>query len=283
MGMLNLGDQSIARITQPHSQSLFSPGSQIEIIGSAIFATGSYTVRYGEGESPGSWQTIDSGTTPVYDDLLATWDTTGLDAPTYVIKLDVNNGQGTFSDLVTVNLLVDEEPPAPESGVIYTYDNLDRLKKVTYPDGSMVEFTYDDVGNRQQRKITEGGGFQAAGEQKSVAPEVNLFEASPTPAGIVLTWTAKNENKLLGYNLYRTQQGRKTYTRINTETISPGSSEYTFTDVPPKVGGRWSYLLEQVKTSGDKKTYGPVKAKNISLKNATGDGVFKKSFKAKCN
>lgn len=36
----------------------------------------------------------------------------------------------------------------------YTYDKADRLTKVAYGDGTVVEYTYDPAGNRLQEKIT---------------------------------------------------------------------------------------------------------------------------------
>lgn len=39
--------------------------------------------------------------------------------------------------------------------ISYTYDDLNRLQKITYGDGTVIEYTYDEVGNRTQKKITD--------------------------------------------------------------------------------------------------------------------------------
>lgn len=44
------------------------------------------------------------------------------------------------------------------AGVQYDYDALDRLKKVTYEDGSTVEYTFDASGNRKTVVTAAGGG-----------------------------------------------------------------------------------------------------------------------------
>lgn len=35
--------------------------------------------------------------------------------------------------------------------VIYNYDDLNRLKWVQYGDGTMIEYAYDEVGNREEK------------------------------------------------------------------------------------------------------------------------------------
>lgn len=39
----------------------------------------------------------------------------------------------------------------------YTYDNLNRLKKVTYSNGVTVNYTYDALGNRTKKTVTGTG------------------------------------------------------------------------------------------------------------------------------
>jgi YD repeat-containing protein len=40
--------------------------------------------------------------------------------------------------------------------VTYTYDDLNRLEKVEYADGTVIDYYYDEVGNRQQKVVTLG-------------------------------------------------------------------------------------------------------------------------------
>ncbi len=35
--------------------------------------------------------------------------------------------------------------------LIYNYDDLNRLKWVQYGDGTMIEYAYDEVGNREEK------------------------------------------------------------------------------------------------------------------------------------
>ena len=39
----------------------------------------------------------------------------------------------------------------------YTYDNLNRLKKVVYDNGITVTYSYDALGNRTSKKVTGSG------------------------------------------------------------------------------------------------------------------------------
>ena len=43
---------------------------------------------------------------------------------------------------------------SPSSAVVYEYDDLNRLVKATYEDGSATEYTYDEVGNRLNMEST---------------------------------------------------------------------------------------------------------------------------------
>lgn len=41
-----------------------------------------------------------------------------------------------------------------QSKISYEYDNLYRLTKVTYPNGTIVAYTYDALGNRISKQVT---------------------------------------------------------------------------------------------------------------------------------
>ncbi|MBH8608581.1 RHS repeat domain-containing protein, partial [Thermoactinomyces sp. CICC 10521] len=45
----------------------------------------------------------------------------------------------------------------PPQMTSYEYDALDQLTKETRPDGTVIEYTYDEVGNRLTQKVTQGG------------------------------------------------------------------------------------------------------------------------------
>ncbi|MBH8608578.1 hypothetical protein I8U17_13260, partial [Thermoactinomyces sp. CICC 10521] len=45
----------------------------------------------------------------------------------------------------------------PPKTTSYQYDALDQLTKETRPDGTVIEYTYDETGNRLTKKVTQGG------------------------------------------------------------------------------------------------------------------------------
>lgn len=66
----------------------------------------SYTLEYGEGAAPVYWNGVASGTTPVTNDVLATWDTGSLQQPVWTLRLTVTTTAGkTSTDTVTVRVL----------------------------------------------------------------------------------------------------------------------------------------------------------------------------------
>jgi hypothetical protein len=282
MGRLNLGNQTIAIISEPTSHSLFTAGTQVTIGGTTQTGTGGYyQVFYGAGEDPGSWTLIVG---PIYsskvNEPLATWDTTELDQPTYMIKLDVNNSGITYSDIVVVDFYIEDPLPDNASAIIYSYDSLGRIEKVTYPDGASVRYTYDRVGNRMT-VVREG-------ESPPTLIELSYFKARPTLKGIVIEWRTESEIDTAGFNLYRKIAREKAYEKITPTLIpamgSPTAGEtYFFIDVPPKRGRLWHFLLEEVETTGKTNKYGPVSTRNITLRSHKGTGAFKKSFKVKCD
>ena len=281
MGTLNLGDQTIARITQPLSHTLFTPGTVISIEGTAITNGGYYEVKYGIGEVPASWNTI-TGTiySSKQNEQLATWNTTGLNQPVYTIRLDVNNSGTTYSDLVTVNFLIAETQPPPDAAIAYTYDSLGRLTGARYPDGSSIRYTYDRVGNRLM--VTRDG------QLPPTLVHLTYFRAQPTPQGILLLWKTESEIHTEGFNLYRKLTGENEYTKINQSLIpaqgsSTSGSDYSFLDLTPQKSATWEYLLEEVDDAGNTRRYGPVPVKDIALRDQSGRGIFKKSFTSTCH
>ncbi|MEW6657081.1 MAG: RHS repeat domain-containing protein [Thermodesulfobacteriota bacterium] len=59
----------------------------------------------------------------------------------------------------------------------YTYDNLDRLIKVQYDDGTVIQYTYDAVGNRLTQQVQAFSGAAAAS-----APAGTQVNAPASPA-----------------------------------------------------------------------------------------------------
>jgi YD repeat-containing protein len=283
MGMIEVGDQTIARITQPTSGTLFTPGTPITIAGTAQVGTGGYyEVQCGAGEEPSSWTTIAG---PTYaskqNEELASWDAAELDQPIYTIRLNVHKSGIIYSDVVRVKFYLEEQPPNADSAALYSYDTLGRLIKVVYPDESWISYTYDRVGNR--KKVEHAG-------RNSIPTAIKLssFSATPTLKGIIVRWKTETEKNTAGFNLYRKAARENDYQKLNTALIaSRGTATegaaYSYLDIPFKVRGRWLYMLEEVEHTGKTKRYGPVSSKNIALKRPNSMRAFRKSFKTHCD
>jgi YD repeat-containing protein len=281
-GMLMLGNQTVARINQPVSGSLFAPGSKIIIAGTAQPGAGQYyEVQYGSGENPASWVSI-SG--PVYSSRLnaelAAWDTTGIDQPVATVRLEVHTAAAVYTDIVRVGFFIAGNQEPANNAVTYRYDALGRLIAALYPDGSAITYTYDRVGNRLAVNKT--------GQAPPTAVKVSRFSATPTQKGVIIQWETETENRTAGFNLYRKSAVQGDYQKINTSLIpAQGSAttgaRYSYTDVPPRPGNRWQYLLEEVETGGATNRYGPAAAVNRSLRVMSGAGAFRKTLKTNCD
>lgn len=81
----------IALIDTPIACEYRSPGEVIEIRGTASDANlGGWSVQYTGGSNSG-WVTIATGNTPVTSDVLANWDTSGLEPCAYTVRLNVGD------------------------------------------------------------------------------------------------------------------------------------------------------------------------------------------------
>ena len=55
----------------------------------------------------------------------------------------------------------------------YNYDNLNRLTKVVYDNGTMVTYTYDALGNRTGKKVTGGSDTPQGGSESTLPGDFN--------------------------------------------------------------------------------------------------------------
>ena len=281
-GRLTVGNQTVARINQPVSGSIFSPGARIVISGTAQPGAGEYyEVKYGSGENPASWSSI-SG--PVYNAKLnaelAAWDTSGIDQPAGTVKLEVHKAGTVYTDMVRVGFFITGNQEPPDTAVIYRYDALGRLTGAQYPDGSSISYTYDRAGNR----LT----VESVGQTAPTAIRISSFSAAATRQGIVVQWETETEVHAAGFNLYRKSAKERDYLKINTSLIQARGSAtagaaYSYTDVPPRAGSAWYYQLEEVETNGTTNRYGPVSTVNTALKAMGGTGVFRKALTTNCD
>lgn len=109
-------------LLQISSPALFSPVSgKVQIYGSAnIENFSSYTLQFGQGINPDTWQQIgDTQTRPVENGELAEWDTTGLEG-LYVLRLTVVQQDNQIQTAV-IQVTVDNTPPV--ISVISPFEN----------------------------------------------------------------------------------------------------------------------------------------------------------------
>ena len=69
--------------------------------------------------------------------------------------------------------------------ITYTYDNLDRLTQVQYSDGTIIQYSYDQLGNRLVEQVTApaapaGPGSPAA--ESTLSPgQAPVIKETPWP------------------------------------------------------------------------------------------------------
>jgi len=126
-----------------------------------------------------------------------------------------------LSLVLVVLVLVGLALPCFADSITYEYDDLYRLTKATYSDGTVIEYTYDAAGNRQSVIKTPPGS----------APSVQL---SADPASIqsggssILTWTSTNATSCT------IDQGIGMVNPGGTATVSPtATTTYTITATGP--------------------------------------------------
>jgi penicillin-binding protein 1C len=94
-------DTSIALITRP-AAGIVITNTQVLVRGSA---RGAYTLEWGGGRDPSSWQPIARGASPIADGILGVWRTDGLPLGDYVLRLRVTTPDGVpVESKVMVNI-----------------------------------------------------------------------------------------------------------------------------------------------------------------------------------
>ena len=107
--------------------------------------------------------------------------------------------------------------------VNYIYDDLNRLKRVIYGNGTVIDYTYDEVGNRQQKSvvfnavpIANAGGPYSSLEGQTIT--LNASGSSDPDGSIVLYEWDINNDGLYEYNSSSPTQSH-TYAQQGTYTI----------------------------------------------------------------
>jgi hypothetical protein len=97
------------------------------------------------------------------------------------------------------------------------------------------------------------------------AVEFQAASASRTRAGVRLGWRTGSESRLLGFNLYREQKGKRA--RLNRAVIPSAfaggsvARSYSWLDRRAPGHGRLRYWLEAVSVSGARSWHGPIAAR----------------------
>jgi|GEM_PF-5581594 YD repeat-containing protein len=84
----------------------------------------------------------------------------------------------------------------------YTYDDLNRLIKVQYSDGAVIQYTYDAVGNRLTQQVQAPSGSAAASPQAGAAGSASSSASNSTavdPVQESLTYTGAGVSPALAW------------------------------------------------------------------------------------
>lgn len=106
----------------------------------------------------------------------------------------------------------------------------------------------------------------AADDAARPAPTATAASA----ARVVLEWSARNEEGVYGYLVYRSLHREGPYRRINPEIIharhepAPATTSYRFADTDVEPGRTYYYYLDTVSQSGLKQRLSGVIAKEVA-------------------
>ena len=94
--------------------------------------------------------------------------------------------------------------------------------------------------------------------------ELDQFTATPHSDRIIITFKTKTESEAVGFNLWRSEEEKGVYSRINPTLIEARGgatygADYSFTDTAVRPGATYYYKLEEQDTTGTS-VYGPVSA-----------------------
>jgi YD repeat-containing protein len=153
-----------------------------------------------------------------------------------VLARDADGNVG-FDDTEVQFLVID---PADILGILYGYDELNRLTRAQYPDGSIITYAYDPAGNRTNWTVlagtnadTDGDGLPDSWEMANGMDSSSPTDASADADGDHLT---NRDEFLLGTNPNDALSGL-----FITAIEATGSTvRITFTSVTGK-----SYVMEQ--------------------------------------
>jgi len=94
----------------------------------------------------------------------------------------------------------------------------------------------------------------------TTAVELSVFEATPLPRSILITWSTAFELDHLGFNVHRSTRAEGDYLRVNAERIEP-PGPYCFLDADVQPGMTYYYRLEAEDRAGGAQFFGPLAAR----------------------
>ena len=116
-----------------------------------------------------------------------------------------------------------------------------RQYPVSVSDGVM---TIDFISRVENAKIS---AIEILPLDTSAPAAVTGLTATAVPTGINLTWTARTESDLAGYNVYRSTSATGTFTKVNTAVVTGA----TYADTTATAGAPTYYQVTAVDTSGN--------------------------------
>ncbi len=86
------------------------------------------------------------------------------------------------------------------------------------------------------------------------------FDVQPGKLTATLTWQTSSETDVAAFNVYRSASEEKNspYTKVNSDAISPGGSQYTYTDRGLWFNRTYYYKVEALDSSGASSFIGPL-------------------------
>ena len=151
-----------------------------------------------------------------------------------------------FWGLMVFTFFITAYPHLSHSATItYTYDNLNRLTRVVYGDGTTEEFTYDAAGNRLTHVVREP-------DTTPPSPPQNIQYSSSGFGSIRLSWDPNTDPDLAGYKVYYGKSSG-TYensidvgnvTAYNLSGLTPGITYYVTITAYDTSGNESLYSME---------------------------------------
>lgn len=152
------------------------------------------------------------------------------------------------------------------SAASYTYDELNRLTKVTYEDGAIVSYTYDAAGNILSIKNEVKGEGNDEGEEKGDQYDEMPMQSNVEPDKVwSIRFNQEVDMEILGdVMIYVKDSGMTklkngTARRMSTKVLGKGYTVEQYKDLLPAVVGGLESYARDVRNDESRKGVGFVK------------------------